>query len=319
MDILVTYLQDTVQVRNLLKTLPETGQFGKLDVQRTPVLFDTIRERRVVETVPPPPTNAQIRYWRWLREQKMLVGTSRYIHPKNKVTLVASENAAYEKGIGLPWHNIKRTNTDWLTLLLLLVLVLFATLRNTYSKYLIHLFQSLVNYSTAFRMFRERNYSILHGAFRLEIYFYFVFSVFIFQVLNYFQLHIAHNNFGFYAITFAAVLVYFVVKKVVYQIIGSVIKGTAETAEYLFNMDNFNRVLGLVLFPVVSLIAFFPAERLGFIVYLGLSVVSIFYLFLLQRGISILLRKQFSIFYLFLYLCSLEFLPLLLILKIVVE
>jgi len=49
----------------------------------------------------------------------------------------------------------------------------------------------------------------------------------------------------------------------------------------------------------------------------GLVMTFIFYLFTLNRGIKILMKKQFSVFYLFLYLCTLEFLPILLFLKVI--
>jgi hypothetical protein len=69
----------------------------------------------------------------------------------------------------------------------------------------------------------------------------------------------------------------------------------------------------------VALIAYFPSEDPMIAVFLGVFTTSVFYVMLLKRGISILLKKQFPIFYLFLYLCTLEFLPLLLIYKIAVD
>jgi hypothetical protein len=49
---------------------------------------------------------------------------------------------------------------------------------------------------------------------------------------------------------------------------------------------------------------------------LGLGIVVIFYLLSLNRGAKIFLKKHFSILYLILYLCTLEFLPLLLVYNI---
>jgi hypothetical protein len=122
-----------------------------------------------------------------------------------------------------------------------------------------------------------------------------------------------------YLFCFGAVLAYFLLKKLAYFLLGSVFEGTNETSEYLFNMDNYNRVTGIFLFPIITLVTFYPREDPTLPMFLGGGIVLIFYILLLQRGIAILLKKQFSIFYLFLYLCSLEFLPLLLIYKIVVE
>ena len=100
--------------------------------------------------------------------------------------------------------------------------------------------------------------------------------------------------------------------------LGSTFEAQDETREYLFSMDNVNRSLGLILLPIVILVSFAPAKNPMFIALSGIVIVLIFNLVLLQRGIFILMKKQFSIFYLFLYLCTLEFLPLILIYKVVV-
>lgn len=318
-----TYQQDTVKTKNLLKLVPDLGKTGKLELGRTPIALDSLQVREVAkkqtntEKQAQSPTQAQIRYWNWQREKNLKVGDSRFMPSRDNVQLVTSV-ADRSTNLVLPSHKINRVNTDWLTILLLLVLVLFATVRTSYSKYLVNLIHSVFNYSTSFRMFREKNYNALHAAFRLEFYFYITFSVFLFQTINYFHVNFRYSNFTLYLVCLGAVLVYFLFKKLAYHILGSVFEGVNETREYLFNMDNYNRTTGLFLFPIVTLIAFYPAEDPSFPVFLGGLTVVIFYILLLQRGISILLKKQFSIFYLFLYLCSLEFLPLLLIYKIVV-
>lgn len=322
MEVVYTYQQDTVKVNNQLKLLPDLEKAEGLKLQRSIIslesalIRDTARRQVEIELPPQPPTLAQIRYWRWRNEQNMLVDTSRYILPKNNVKLISTV-AVDEKGLGLPIYNKTSLNTDWVTILLLLILVLFATVRNTYSKYLGHLFQSMVNYSTAFRMFREKNNSVLHGEFRLEVYFYLTGSLFLFQVINHFQINLLYSNITLFMICLGSVLSYFLFKKLVYHMLGSLLESTNETGEYLFNMDNFNRITGLFLFPTISFIAFYPFKNPMFPVVVGILTVLVIYLFLLQRGITILMKKQLSKFYLFLYLCTLEFLPLLLIYKII--
>lgn len=322
MDAIVTYQQDTVVVKKLLKAIPSIQTAKELKINRTLPPAINVVERRdtspvATQKTTAPPTAAQIRYWRWQREQKILVDNSRYIQPKTNVSLVATNSN--NSGIGLPMRKNEKLNTDWLTILLIIVLVLLATVRNTFSKYLGNLFHSLINFSTAVRMFGEKNNSVLHGAFRLEVNFYIVFSIFLFQLLNFFHLPLAQKSLLFFALVFAYVLIYFLLKKAIYLILGSVFNSQVLTSEILFNTNNSLRVLGLILFPVVALIEFFPSERVDFIVVSGIIITSILYALSLYRGALILLKKQFSIYYLFLYLCTLEFLPLLLIYKVVVE
>jgi hypothetical protein len=219
----------------------------------------------------------------------------------------------------LPVNLRSHQNNDWMTIVIIILFILLVSVRAGFQKYIGSLFQSVVNYSTSFRMFREKNYSFLHGAFRLEVMYYIVFSVFVYQILTLQQSETGLQGFILFGKTMAIIVIYFLVKKFVYWFLGIVFNSSSETSEFLFNLDNNNRATSIVLFPVVALITYYPFGNPGIIVILGILAAGFFYLMSLWRGSIILLRKQFSIFYLFLYLCTLEFLPLLLILKMVVE
>ena len=304
-----------------LNIFSEIAQANNFVVQQDSVQTDTVIQSDILktqeDTVPPLPTFEQIRYWRWLREKKLLIDGSHYIQPKDKVKLVSSVKVESEI-LGLPVHEKNSFNSDWVTILFVLALILFASVRGAYSKYIGSLFQSLISYSTSFRLFREKNYSISHAAFRLDLIFYFTFSLFLYQIVRVFQLELINGNLSIFAVSFGVVTGYFILKKMAYYFVGWVFESGLETSEFLFNMDNFNRTVGIMLFPIVVLINYYPYKNTVFVVVAGILVVGVFYAFLLQRGIFILLRKQFSIFYLFLYLCTLEFLPLFLIYHVVV-
>ncbi len=218
----------------------------------------------------------------------------------------------------LPIYQKVSANTDWLTILLFGAILIFATIRYSYITYIKHLFTSLVNYPTSLRLLQESNYPSSHAAFRLDAIFYISFSIFVFQAFNVLELAEYSKHILFYALIVGGVLIYFFGKRFLYKAVGTLFETDAETGEYLFNMSNFNRTLGIVLIPVVGLVSFSPLENPKLFVISGIIIILIFQLILLQRGVFILLKKQFSILYLFLYLCTLEFLPLLLIYKVVV-
>ena len=317
METVYIYIPDIVKVINLLKTVPEKNTGAKLNIKRNIINQELLpieylsREREIIEK-PAIPSIYQIRYRQWNIEQKLLVDSSRYIKPITSLKVYVAETP--DKGdLILPEYKRQPSNTDWLTIILVIVLLLFATVRNSFSKYLANLFKSIFNYQVSFRMFREKNNASLQASFRLEVYFYIVFAIFLFQCFNYYQFIQELNNFMRFTLSLGGVIGYFLLKKMVYSFLDNLIKKRTETNEYLFNMDNFNRVLGLVLFPIVSLIAFYPFNNINIPIISGLFLMAVFYIFLLQRGILILMKKQFSIFYLFLYLCTLEILPLLLI------
>lgn len=259
------------------------------------------------------PSDTLFRFWQVKPVEKIYIGDSRFQPDTTYLERISW------KGLPVNIRSKSYPTNDWLTIVLFLALVLLASVRAGYAKYIGTLFHSLINYTTSFRMFREKNYSFIHGAFRLEVLFYIVFSIFIFQVIVLSSSGFSLFTWKVYAQTLGILVVYFLAKKLAYHAFGSIFIGASETSEFLFNMDNFNRGTGIVLFPIVALIAYFPYENPLVAVISGGITVVVFYLFLLKRGISILLKKQFPIFYLFLYLCTLEILPLLLIYKLVVD
>ncbi len=319
----MAYQKDTTAVNNSLKNIFMFQNQGELRIDRSvpvtivpiPVRDSLPEEGSSATQAQSKPTLAQIRYWRRLREQKLLIGDSRYIEPRNDVYL-AGTVIPDNYGMGLPSREINSSGADWLTVTFMLVLVVFASVRNSYSKYLNNLFKGIVNYSTSFRMFREKNYPFLHGAYRLEFFFYIVFSVFMLQVINFLPVEVNHSDIKLFFICLAVTLAYYFFKKLAYQLSGIITERNEEAGEYLFNMDNINRVAGIILFPLVITGVFFPYSNNRFYVIPGLLILLILYLKLLQRGFLILFKKQFSIFYLFLYFCTLEFVPLVLLYNI---
>jgi len=281
--------------------------------------INTIMQGIVAEGQPQQPTTAKVLLWQpWQTEQVLPATDAATPQSRNELQLV-NPDTSINKDLVLPVQHLNSDNTTWLSFLLLFVLLIFATVKAGWSKYIQNLFQSIVNYSTAERMFRERNYSFSHGAFRLDVVFYLVFSVFLFQLINFFRLDFTAGGYTLYIFCLAGTFVYFLAKKLLYKYTGFLFENTNETSEFLFNLNNTNRVTGMVLIPVVALLAFSPFSSLKIPVIIGILIVAAIYFLLVFRGVMILLRKQFSILYLFLYFCTLEFLPLVLVYKLLFD
>jgi hypothetical protein len=320
-----SYQPDTLRFTKPLKEMQQIPAPGALNPGRAPavpVIPLTEREelRTSQDTVaqqPAPPTREQLRWWWWQREKNLLVDSSRYMEPRAAGQVYQSHGP--EKGsFRLPVREVNRYHNDWLTLLILLAVVLLASVRTGWNKYLVQLFHAVVTETAAERLFQEKNNSVYWAAFQLDVLFYLMFSAFIFQLTDYFQVEIPGRNFVRYAICLAAVVSYFMVKKILYRLTGFLVEQGGETWGFLFRMNNFNRVTGIMLLPVVLLIAFSPFRQADVLITAGiLSIISL-YVLLIARGFITLLKKEFSIFYLFLYFCTLEFLPLVLIYNILV-
>ena len=216
-----------------------------------------------------------------------------------------------------PGKKLMRNNPDWLVGVLVLAFFLFATVRLIFNKYLSQLVQSILNYSTFTRVFRERYFNLFHASFRLDVIFNLIMALFGYQFLSHYKINFGiTSSFYVYLICLGIVIVFFIVKKVLYAISGIMTESKQEVKEYLFSVTVFNRVLSLFLLPVTAIIAFAPLYQPELLLFIGLGIIVIFYLLSLRRGAKIFLRKHFSISYLILYLCTLEFLPLLLVYNI---
>ncbi len=251
----------------------------------------------------------------WREEQKLLIDSGRYIRPITTITLQQTEFP--EAGIVLPSREVKREATDWFTGVVMLAFILVAVVRTSFGKYLRTLFHSTLHYPSSLRLFSEQNISHIQGALLMELLFYLVIGLFGFQIMKFYGMNYPESDFLKFLICFGTILVFFLLKSFVYSLLGFINETTEETSEYLFNMKNNNKVLAIVLLPVVCFMAWTPFIDVRYFMFTGVILTAILYLFTLGRGFRILMKKQFSVFYLFLYLCTLEFLFLLLFIKVI--
>ena len=220
-------------------------------------------------------------------------------------------------GRKLPEVPIEKRQADWVVGVVIVVFALFASVRLFFGKYLQQLFHASVNYTTASRLFRERSISLTHAAFRLDIIFYLVASLFLFQIFGDqidlpFDIPVLK-----YLLLLAGTMAYFGLKQLIYASQGKLSQVNSETQELLYNMNLYNRILGLGLIPVVLVMGFSRIKSPEIMIGIGAILAAISYILLLFRGLKILVRKDFPIFYLILYLCTLEILPLFYIYKLV--
>lgn len=220
------------------------------------------------------------------------------------------------KPYGFEGKLVKRDSQDWTFFLIIIGWIIFASLRFGSSKYVLQVFQSAFNYSTSSRLYRERGYSSNFGMFRLNLIFFLFLplSVFLIARDNGMSM-IGSSGIEFYLIIFVVINAYFMLKMLLYKILGSIFSQRETTGELIFNMMLYHNVLGLILLPVATFHYMIPGFGiLSLIIVPGL--IAIFYLMSITRSIYFALREGISIFYLILYLCALEILPILLAVKV---
>ncbi|HTL81392.1 MAG TPA: DUF4271 domain-containing protein [Bacteroidia bacterium] len=112
------------------------------------------------------------------------------------------------------------------------------------------------------------------------------------------------------------VAAYFI-KIAVTRIIGSIFDLKELSREYAYNILLFNKAIGLVLFPTVLLLAYARQIPSDFLVWVGILSIAIILIYRLLRVFLIGMgTSSVSLFYLILYLCTLEFLPFVVLIKL---
>jgi len=206
---------------------------------------------------------------------------------------------------------------DWIPAVLLISLFTFSWIKQAYQKYVVQVVASLVNYQASIRLLREKNVLFRNTAIGLNFVFSINIGLLIFYYLQYYNLNqITSSNFLSVVIYSVFIILLYNVKSVVCRIIGNVFLVKEEFAEYVHNIHLYNKNIGLFLFPVVILFPYITNNEIKpLILYAGLTIVVGMFLLLVYRGIQIIMRNGVSIFYLILYLCAVEILPILLLVK----
>lgn len=221
-----------------------------------------------------------------------------------------------EKPYGIVGKELVVPNQDWILGLILVLWIIFASVRVGFLKYLGQLFVSLVSFSAATRLYQERGYKTMYGALRLDLIFHLVLPLSAFQIARYYNIDIP----GYPAILFFLALLFIInaylfIKILLFQLGGSIVMLKTQTEESVFNIRLYYKALGLFLLPLVTVHGL--NDDTNFItIWVMAGLILIMYVSALIRSIYVGIRKDVSIFYLILYLCTLEILPLLLIFKL---
>ncbi len=210
----------------------------------------------------------------------------------------------------VPTHEMR---PDWLLGVILISLILLAWLKLFYNKFLDQSIQSVANYQLSTKLLRDQNMFSRRVAFALNLNFVLVGSAFVYLMFGYFHLRPFPLNDLLSYLTYAGIIVcVLVLRFTVSHLIGHIFSKHYEFREYLHQLLLIYKSLGIYLLVMVIGIAYINDELRVYLLYIsGLLILSALVLRVV-KGLKIILSdKDVLIFYLILYLCTLEILPLL--------
>lgn len=205
----------------------------------------------------------------------------------------------------------------WITMLLLLVFVALAWFYAFYPRRWKELFQQFFSAKSADDFFKEDSVTSTRINALLLFLFTISGSLFICQAVMYsigapiYQLKfVAFLKVGLF------VTMSYVVKIVLAQVVGIILNANRQISEYTFTVLLFNRALGILLFPICLLVAFNDLMRANNLIVVGVIIVSLLFFVRTLRISFLALKQGVSLFYIILYICTFEILPIVVLFRV---
>jgi len=209
---------------------------------------------------------------------------------------------------------------DWLFWPILGLVVYFILTRNKHRSFLNQTVSSVFYSRMSVRLLKEKNESTSPVIQSLLFFYFITTGLFVFMAMNYYGLYLSYTH-GFISfLTFSLLIttIYFI-KIASIKILGFIFLQKKVIDEYIHNLKLFNITIGIVLLPIIICIPFLNAYLVSesHLIQSGFIIFIIIFIFKLIRGFFVSYRQNVSVFYILLYLCTLEILPLALLLRIV--
>ena len=202
-------------------------------------------------------------------------------------------------------------NNDWIVFVLLVVFAIITWVRVYHIKRFWQLLQAFVSSLQVDHILRENDRLMSSVLFSFNAVFYLITSAFVYIVILYFKVEqnidlLLHP----YVLILFVIIGIYQFKSWFIKILGILFLETELADKYKFNVLLMNKILGLLLLPIVVLLSFLKIGGL-YLILIGSIFVIALYILRIRRGLIIISNNtNLSYFHLFLYLCALEILPL---------
>ncbi len=235
-------------------------------------------------------------------------------------TIVYSGNEFFNESL-LPAINSdpirrKKENFNWPAIVLLILAAVVGFARYLQPNAVKHTFKAAFNNRDFWQLIKEQSIIGEWVSYLLITVFFAVFSLLVFLSLDYFGYVNAESvsqSTSVFLLVFVLTIVFYVMKYLGLRFIAFVFKTDNATSFYFKNIMLINQIIGLIIFPFLLYNIFYQNNIVLLITWIIFGLLSVFKIL---RGIAIGHNaSNLSVYYLFLYLCAVEIVPILLILK----
>jgi hypothetical protein len=239
--------------------------------------------------------------------------------PADSFLIVKGDKLIGSDQFQLKNYNFHHLQLNWTLIVGLVSITLLLSLKRNYQKFISQVVSTMVNYQLAGKMLREKNIIVRRAFFFLNLNFVLILSLFLLSLTIYWEFRITEKYFYDYLIILGIVIAIIIVRLIALYITG-ILFGTLQAVnEHIHVSFLVNKNLGLIMLPVVFIILYSSTKIAEFAIYLCLGMLVIAIIYKIFRGFQIIIRNGVLIFYAFLYLCTLELLPLVIGSKLIIS
>jgi hypothetical protein len=223
---------------------------------------------------------------------------------------IASDAAVQKSGIAFV-----KLNNDWKFYVVIALLTFFAIFKLLFSKYIVDLFALMFKSNLKSKQIKDQLLNTQLPSIVLNVFYTIVMGVFCYLIIQFYNPSLEKKHFIIIMLSIIAIGCVYLVKYLSLQCMGWLFGAKEVANTYIFTVFYFNKIVGILLLPVVVFLLLNTAlTNTLIIISLFLFVVLLAYRYL-KSYLSLQKLTQVSQFHFFLYLCTVEIMPLLLIYK----
>lgn len=229
---------------------------------------------------------------------------------------IAGETSEYLQSLASAGFLIPDHNHNGYFYILILLIVGYILARTFLGSLSNSTFMAAISYNTTASLFKDN--SQLQRQRDIVLYsFYFVSMGFYSMLLmERFALHpFQFTNYRLLLFSIVCLSAIFFSRVLVANIIGHVFSELSLFREFLYHGFSFNKLMGILFLPMNFLIVYTVGVVREIVIWVSVSILIAMILLKIARGINFAFKKRIFNFYLFLYLCALEMVPLLVLYK----
>ena len=204
----------------------------------------------------------------------------------------------------------------WMTWVFLLVFALLAWVRVVYARRYRLLWRTILRLQILRQVMREELLFSHRASLVLFTNFILSAGLLIYAAVRHYDLlEGGMNGFIFFLVLSLVLLGAYLLKFLSMSILGWLYRDEGLLREYRFEVFSVNKALGLILLPLALVVVTSNVGKLQILFTIALIIWVLFFLFRLVQGLVMSFAYRVSRVYIILYLCTLEILPLLLLLS----